>query len=278
MPDRRRRSTCWRPTSGACRNEPPTAPPHERCTRVQRIATPRKRASRSCPRRQRPSESLYEAQRRSIRARCTAGSRAGAGRWSWLTQLVFYGLPWLQWNGRQAVLFDLARAQVLHLRPGAVAAGLHLPRRRCWSSRRCRCSSSPRWPGGCGAATPARRRSTPRSSCGSSARSKATACARMRLDAGAVDAATSWRARRPSTRCGSRSRCGPASPSSATSRRSATLAREVAARSRWARGRRSGCCSTASPPTATPASCASRCASTCARTRASRARCSTATR
>ncbi|NDY92162.1 cytochrome c oxidase accessory protein CcoG [Ideonella livida] len=25
----------------------------------------------------------------------------------WLTQLVFYGLPWLSWNGRQAVLFDL---------------------------------------------------------------------------------------------------------------------------------------------------------------------------
>ncbi|MBS0309124.1 MAG: 4Fe-4S binding protein, partial [Proteobacteria bacterium] len=25
----------------------------------------------------------------------------------WLTQLVFYGLPWLAWNGRQAVLFDL---------------------------------------------------------------------------------------------------------------------------------------------------------------------------
>jgi cytochrome c oxidase accessory protein FixG len=31
-------------------------------------------------------------------------------RWTmvWLTQAVFYGLPWLQWNGRQAVLFDLA--------------------------------------------------------------------------------------------------------------------------------------------------------------------------
>ncbi|HEY6133233.1 MAG TPA: cytochrome c oxidase accessory protein CcoG [Rubrivivax sp.] len=33
-------------------------------------------------------------------------------RWRWAlvfaTQLVFYGLPWLQWNGRQAVLFDLA--------------------------------------------------------------------------------------------------------------------------------------------------------------------------
>jgi cytochrome c oxidase accessory protein FixG len=25
----------------------------------------------------------------------------------WLTQLVFYGLPWLAWNNRQAVLFDL---------------------------------------------------------------------------------------------------------------------------------------------------------------------------
>ncbi|MDL2337808.1 MAG: cytochrome c oxidase accessory protein CcoG [Pseudomonadota bacterium] len=31
-------------------------------------------------------------------------------RWSmvWLTQLMFYGLPWLQWNGRQAMLFDMA--------------------------------------------------------------------------------------------------------------------------------------------------------------------------
>jgi len=30
-------------------------------------------------------------------------------RWAlvWLTQIVFYGLPWLVWNGRQAVLFDL---------------------------------------------------------------------------------------------------------------------------------------------------------------------------
>ncbi len=31
-------------------------------------------------------------------------------RWAcvWLTQLVYYGLPWLGWNGRPAVLFDLA--------------------------------------------------------------------------------------------------------------------------------------------------------------------------
>ncbi|MEX8492889.1 4Fe-4S binding protein, partial [Sphaerotilus sp.] len=30
-------------------------------------------------------------------------------RWAlvWITQIVFYGTPWLQWNGRQAVLFDL---------------------------------------------------------------------------------------------------------------------------------------------------------------------------
>ena len=31
-------------------------------------------------------------------------------RWGmvWLTQLVFYGFPWLSMNGRQALLFDLA--------------------------------------------------------------------------------------------------------------------------------------------------------------------------
>jgi cytochrome c oxidase accessory protein FixG len=30
-------------------------------------------------------------------------------RWAlvWVTQIVFYGLPWLEWNARQAVLFDL---------------------------------------------------------------------------------------------------------------------------------------------------------------------------
>jgi len=33
-------------------------------------------------------------------------------KWRWalifLTQAIFYGMPWLSWNGRQAVLFDLA--------------------------------------------------------------------------------------------------------------------------------------------------------------------------
>jgi cytochrome c oxidase accessory protein FixG len=39
-----------------------------------------------------------------------ASGRYASLRWLcvFLTQLVFYGLPWLSWNGRQAVLFDLA--------------------------------------------------------------------------------------------------------------------------------------------------------------------------
>ncbi|CAM3493771.1 cytochrome c oxidase accessory protein CcoG [Polaromonas hydrogenivorans] len=49
----------------------------------------------------------YEAPNK-IYARAVSGWFA-AWRWAmvWITQLVFYGLPWLQWNGRQAVLFDL---------------------------------------------------------------------------------------------------------------------------------------------------------------------------
>jgi cytochrome c oxidase accessory protein FixG len=42
--------------------------------------------------------------------------RAVSGRFAslrlallWLTQLLFYGLPWLAWNGRQALLFDLGQ-------------------------------------------------------------------------------------------------------------------------------------------------------------------------
>jgi cytochrome c oxidase accessory protein FixG len=38
-----------------------------------------------------------------------AKGRYASLRWAcvWLTQIVFYGLPWLNWNGRQALLFDL---------------------------------------------------------------------------------------------------------------------------------------------------------------------------
>ncbi|MBP8286658.1 MAG: cytochrome c oxidase accessory protein CcoG [Rhodoferax sp.] len=31
----------------------------------------------------------------------------------WVTQIVFYGVPWLMWNDRQAVLFDLANSKFL---------------------------------------------------------------------------------------------------------------------------------------------------------------------
>jgi cytochrome c oxidase accessory protein FixG len=58
--------------------------------------------------------SLYEI-RRKIYPRAVSGVYA---RWRWAlvaaTQLVFYGLPWIDWNGRQAVLFDLA-ARKFHI-------------------------------------------------------------------------------------------------------------------------------------------------------------------
>ncbi len=52
--------------------------------------------------------SLYQKQRK-IYARAVSGWFA-AWRWVlvWATQLLFYGLPWLPWGGRPAVLFDLA--------------------------------------------------------------------------------------------------------------------------------------------------------------------------
>jgi cytochrome c oxidase accessory protein FixG len=54
------------------------------------------------------TRSLYESAKK-IYPRSVSGLFA---RWRWglviLTQLVFYGLPWLQWGERQAVLFDLA--------------------------------------------------------------------------------------------------------------------------------------------------------------------------
>jgi cytochrome c oxidase accessory protein FixG len=51
--------------------------------------------------------SLYQKHRK-IYARSVTGQFV-TWRWAlvWATQILFYGLPWLQWNGRQAVLFDL---------------------------------------------------------------------------------------------------------------------------------------------------------------------------
>ena len=50
---------------------------------------------------------LYQKQQK-VYSRAVSGWFAG-WRWAlvWATQLLFYGLPWLAWNGRQAVLFDL---------------------------------------------------------------------------------------------------------------------------------------------------------------------------
>src|SRR3990167_7252961 len=51
--------------------------------------------------------SLYQKQKK-IYARAVSGLFA-TWRWSlvWFTQILFYGLPWLEWNNRQLVLFDL---------------------------------------------------------------------------------------------------------------------------------------------------------------------------
>ena len=51
--------------------------------------------------------SLYEAEKK-VYPRSVSGYFT-KWRWAmiWLTQLFFYGMPWLEWGGRQALLFDL---------------------------------------------------------------------------------------------------------------------------------------------------------------------------
>jgi cytochrome c oxidase accessory protein FixG len=51
--------------------------------------------------------SLYVSEKK-IYARSVEGWYSN-WRWAlvWVTQLLFYGVPWLQWNGRQGILFDL---------------------------------------------------------------------------------------------------------------------------------------------------------------------------
>jgi len=74
--------------------------------------------------------SLYVSEEK-IQARSVRGWFAG-WRWAtvWLTQLLFYGLPWLQWNGRPALLFDLGArrfyvfSMVLHPQDVIYLAGL----------------------------------------------------------------------------------------------------------------------------------------------------------
>ena len=220
--------------------------------------------------------SLYEAQKK-IYPRSVSGIFS---RWRWvfvaLTQLVFYGLPWLEWGQRQAVLFDLGARRFyifglvlypqdfIYLTGLLVISALSLFLFTAVAGRL--------W---CGFACPQtvyteiflwieRKVEGDRS-------------ARMRLDGDADvprEAGEEVVQAHPLDR---RWACGRASPSWAISRRSASSAWN-SCRPAWAPGKCSGCSSTASPPTATPASCASRSASTCAPTRASRAPCSTRTR
>jgi cytochrome c oxidase accessory protein FixG len=77
-----------------------------------------------------PFESLYVSEAK-IQPRSVSGWFA-TWRWLlvWFTQLLFYGLPWLSWNGRQAVLLDLAARRfyifgmVLHPQDVIYLAGL----------------------------------------------------------------------------------------------------------------------------------------------------------
>jgi cytochrome c oxidase accessory protein FixG len=70
------------------------------------MAAPSRKPSLDSPRNF-VEESLYEVHQK-VHPRAVSGTFA---TWRWtlvaITQLVFYGLCWLPWNGRQAVLFDL---------------------------------------------------------------------------------------------------------------------------------------------------------------------------
>ena len=60
--------------------------------------------------------SIYQAQKK-IYPRSVTGLFS---KWRWamvfITQIVFYGLPWLEWGQRQAVLFDLEARRFYILR------------------------------------------------------------------------------------------------------------------------------------------------------------------
>ena len=190
---------------------------------------------------------------------------------------VYYLLPWMRWDRgpsapqpggagrfRQASVYfffiELWPQEVYFITGLLVLAALGaVPGHR-------RCS------GGCGAATPARRRSGPTSTSSSSGCSRATATP-----------ACGWTRRPgPSTRSGARAASTRSGWLIAVATGGAWVfyfhdAPTLAARARSRRGAdgRVYVCRSASspsPPTRSPAACASRSAPTCARGRASRAR------
>src|SRR3546814_864024 len=136
---------------------------------------------------------------------------------------MYYVFPWLQWDGRQAVLFDLP------------ARKFHVWGLTFWPQDFTFLAMlliilalvlffAPPCSAACGAAMPARRRCGRKCSCGWSAGPRATE------RSGCSSTPARGRARRscargPSTCCGWCSRCGRASPSSASSPRSWAWAR-----------------------------------------------------
>jgi hypothetical protein len=154
-------------------------------------------ASRAAPKgAETTEEALYEV-RRKIYPRSTSGAFSSWRVWLViLTQLIYYGTPWLQWNDRQAVLFDLGARKFyifgLVLWPQDViylAVLLVILRYRY--------SCSPPSPDACSAATPVPRRSTQKYSCGSSDMSKGIASRGSDLTA-IPGACASCESRRPS--------------------------------------------------------------------------------
>ena len=213
-------------------------------------------------------QTLYEV-RRKIYPRAVHGWFAG-WRWAliWLTQLLFYGTAWFQWNGRQAVLFDLAARKFyvlgfvfwpqdfIYLTGLLVISALSLFLFTAVGGRL--------W---CGYACP--QTVYTEIFMWIERRIEGDRQARMRLDAGPLGA------RKVGLKAAKHAVwIAVALWTGFTFVGYFTPIRELLAAkfspSRPGPGRPSGSSSTASPPTATPAGCASRCASTCAPTPASR--------
>ena len=99
---------CWPRMSGACRTPPGPPPANRVATQVTAHVTTQQASTQAVQLSAEIEEALYEV-RRKIYPRAVHGWFAG-WRWTlvWFTQLLFYGGAWLSWNGRQAVLFDLA--------------------------------------------------------------------------------------------------------------------------------------------------------------------------
>ena len=112
---------------------------------------------------------LYEKQPRSTpRARLVLP--AGAGRWMWLAQLVFTACPGCNGTDGRPCCFN-PRSAASRSSACCCNRRFHLSRRAAGQiSALALFFFEPRWPGGCGAATPAHKRSTPRFSCGWNAR------------------------------------------------------------------------------------------------------------